>query len=358
MRASGSVDIVIATHRTDRPVERAIASVLQDGLPDARVVLVCHGLAADQVAPRVPSELLNRVRVLEHHDGIASAAGPFNAGLDASDAEFVGVLGSDDFLEPGALAAWQAALRDTDAGIVLARLVHQGGGFVRAPAGRWGRRTRRLDPVKDRVFYRTAPLGLMRAAVLDRLGLRFETGLATGEDMAFTVRLYTSGTRIDFAAKAPAYVVGSDAVVRVTHTPRTVEADLEPCLRVVDSAWFADLNLSVRAACVTKFLRIHLFGAVNNRAQVPWPAQQRLALAQCAEHLVAAAPRSVRPFSSAERALWRAVLDPEVPTATLLALSTQKARYKRLSGLVPADPAGLLDPEAAVRRLVASALMR
>lgn len=358
MRAPGSVDVVVATHMTDRPVERSIASVLGDGLPDARALLVCHGLPAADVLRTVSSDLLDRVTVIEHVDGISSPAGPFNAGLDASDAEFVGIMGSDDFLEPGALTAWRERLLRTDAAVVLARVVRQGGGLVRTPPTRMGRRRERLDCTRDRVCYRTAPLGLMRANVLDRLDVRFDAGVASAEDLGFGIRLFTSGERVDYAGDAPAYVVGADAATRVSTTTRPVAADLEACVRLVGSPWFRELDDRTRRACVVKIVRIHVFGAVLNRPQSAWTPQERVSLASRAEVIVGAAPRARRAFSLVEAQLWRAVADPSVPARDLAALSVARTRHGRRETILTRDPRALLDAQAPLRLIAASALMR
>lgn len=81
---------------------------------------------------------------------------------------------------------------ETGADAVLARIESADGTLTRTPPAR-PRRRHRLDPVRDRLAYRSAPLGLLRRATIERLGLRFPTGLSTGEDLPFTTRLWTAG---------------------------------------------------------------------------------------------------------------------------------------------------------------------
>ncbi len=357
-RSRGSIDIIVPTHVLDRPVERAIGSVLADGLGGARAILVCHGVPSTKVLGRVPDELLDRVTVVEHTDGIPSAAGPFNAGLALSDAEFVGVMGSDDFLQPGALAAWRAMLQQSDASVVLARVVHQNGGLVRTPPTRLGRRSARLDWARDRLAYRTAPLGLMRSSLVAGLGLRFEEHVATAEDLGFGIRLLTGAHRVDYARRAPAYVVGADAVTRVTQTPRPVAADLQSAVEVTRSEWFCDLSDEVRHAAVVKIVRIHVFGAVFNRRNAPWPDSERASLAEAAAAVEHASPSMRRVLSVVEDSLWRAIVTPSIPATELVALAVARTRHGHLKTLVSTDPRRVFDPQAPIRLMVASALMR
>ena len=239
-RTPTSVDMVVAVHRMDRPVGRAVSSVLHDPPEDTRVIVVCHGLDSGEVAQAIPESYLPFVDLVEHHDGIPSAAGPFNAGLARATATYVGVMGSDDFTQPGAVAAWVRLAEEARAAAVLARVEYQGGGLVRTPPTR-PRRVIGLDAARDRLAYRTAPLGLLRRAVLERLDLRFDAGVATGEDIGFTTRLWTSGEPIVFARNHPAYVVGTDAEVRVTFTARPIREELEASTRLVAQAWFSEL---------------------------------------------------------------------------------------------------------------------
>src|SRR5262249_44697008 len=132
------VDVVIAVHQETRPIERAVSSVLTSAPPGTTAIVVCHGIPADPVARRLTDVAGGKVEVLAHDDGVPSPAGPFNAGLDAAKARFVSVMGSDDFLQPGALRNWAALAKRTNADAVAARVKHQAGGLVRTPPTRWG----------------------------------------------------------------------------------------------------------------------------------------------------------------------------------------------------------------------------
>ncbi|WP_050347390.1 glycosyltransferase [Arsenicicoccus sp. oral taxon 190] len=358
-RSAASVDVVIAIHTPDREIERAVASVLADDTPDTRALVVVHNTDVAPIEGRlreaglVPSD---RVVLVEHHDGIRSPAGPFTAGLAASDAAHVAVMGSDDFLRPGALAAW---LGHATAGAeaVIARVEHQAGGLVRTPPTRLGRRHRRLDLVRDRLAYRTAPLGLLSAAMLERVGATFLAGVATAEDLDFGLRVWHGAQGIVYAGDDPAYVVGADAPTRVTMTVRPVADDLAAALALVADPWFQGLPVARRRAVVVKVLRIHVFGAVVNRVATTWTAAERDSLAACARTIVAGAPTATSAFSRAEQALWDAIVDPSVPDDQLVARSQARLRHGRPDTVLTADPLRVLDRQAPARLMVSSALM-
>ena len=158
------VEVVIAVHQQSRPVERAVSSVLAHAPVGTRAVVVCHNLAAEIVAARLPPAMADRIDLITLHDGIPSAAGPFNRGLDRSRATFVSLMGSDDYLQPGALEAWVRLAESRGLDAVMARVEHQAGGLVRTPPTRWGRRSEHLELTLDRLAYRTDPAGCLERA--------------------------------------------------------------------------------------------------------------------------------------------------------------------------------------------------
>jgi hypothetical protein len=356
---SGLVDVIVAVHQVERPVERAVRSVLRGAPEGARVTVVCHGLPSSAFEQRFADVTSSQVRLIEHVDGIASPAGPFNAGLDSAQAKYVAVMGSDDLLAEGALPAWVARAEATGANAVLARVEHQGGGLVRTPPTRWGRRTSRLRLAQDRLAYRTAPLGLLRRSLLEEQGLRFTPGLSTGEDLAFGLRLWANGEGLHYAAADPAYIVGSDAQVRVTMSRRPISADLECCLRVVDAPWFATLAPRDRTAVVVKLVRIHVFGAIYNRRELPsWTVQDRQDLSSAASAMLTAAPAASRALSLVERQLLSAGLDVASPESELTELSARRVRHGRWNTVATPDLRGLLSAQGPLRLMASSALMR
>lgn len=358
------VDVVIAVHTAQRPVARAVTSVLDCRAP-VRVTVVAHHVEPARIEANlehvaVPSR--SSVRVLALSDGTRSPAGPFNHGLDAATAPFVAVMGSDDRLARGALDSWVALQRRTGAAVVIARLAHAGaagaatGATVPTPPARPFRSTR-LDGVRDRLSYRSAPLGLVERATLDRLGLRFTPGLEVGEDVEVVTRLWFSGAPIAFDRRGPAYLVQDDAGDRITRVSRPVADELEFVRRIVTADWFRGFSASQRASACVKFMRIHVFGVLGNRERAFWGAPARAALADVAQEVLAAAPGCQDVMSRADRAVLDAVLDPAVPTEELLARGRARRRHGRPATLLPRQLRTLLAREAPLRLMAASVLV-
>ncbi|WP_156710986.1 glycosyltransferase family A protein [Yonghaparkia sp. Soil809] len=354
-----AIDLVIAVHSPERPVERAVSSALAgpvDG-PPVRVTVVCHDLDPAIVAARLGALADDaRVRLLAHGDGIRSPSGPFNAGLDAATGEWVAIMGSDDELEAGALAAWHARARAMGADIVLPRIVRRDAAgrdaTVATPPARPGRRTR-LDGVRDRLSYRSAPLGLLRRALVG--ATRFGGGLSQGEDVLFSARLWFSGATIALA-DGPAYVVHDDARDRVTLTARPLATTLAFIDEVLDDRWFRALPEASRDALGAKLLRINVLGEFVNRPDPgQWSSGERDALARLVRSIRAAAPSAIETMSIADRRLLDALpSDSGADARRLLALARARRAYGRPATLLTRSPRRVLAREAPLRMMAAS----
>lgn len=389
------VDVVVALHDLSRPVARTVRSVFArpgdehptehaeldrgsgagratgavspatgrqttSGTVDGRlrVTVACHELDAADVAALLPAELAPAVRLLEVRDGLGSPSGPYNAGVAAATAPYVAIIGSDDFFEPGALLAWHARAEASGAEMVLARMRMQGGAPVNTPRAR-PFRSARLDAVKDRMAYRTAPLGLLRRESLDDLGLRLDEGMKVGGDISFTVRLWDLAARVDVARTDPAYVVGVDAQTRVTTTVRPLAVSLAPYTSLLGRDWFPRLPRAYQRAVAIKVLRIHVLDNVARRSTVDlWSDGEADYLRDVVSSLVAVAPRVLRPFSAADRVVLDACLDPRSTPSSLVAASVARDRSGRLARLLPPGLLGALDRESTLRYYVADRFWR
>ncbi|WP_448003833.1 glycosyltransferase [Agromyces bauzanensis] len=352
-----SADVVIAIHDATRRLDRALESLLTADDP-IRITVVCHGIEASTVAGQVPADRLGRVRVVEFSDGIPSPEGPFNHGLDLATAPYVMIMGSDDFLEPGALTAWLAHARATHADVVLAPLRHQAGGLLLNPLARRGRRNR-LDPVRDRLFYRSAPLGLLRRSVLDERGLRFTEGARTGGDLAVSCALWAADIRIDFDRRMPAYVIGADARTRVTTTRRPMRVLLEPALEVIRSDWGGDQSRAIRGSLATKLLRINVLGSVLPRAEPDAWSDDDLAVTRDAIEVISAyAPAGLHDLTRADRALIDELCRPDADATTVLTAIERHRRAGRVARTIPRRWTRAFSRESVLRRYAIYAVAR
>ena len=354
------VDVIIAMHDLGRPVARTLASALAtewDRSGAVRVTVACHELDAADVAALLPDDAAPFTRLLEVRDGLGSPSGPYNAGMDAATAELVTIIGSDDYFEPGAVHAWHS-LATPQVDVVLAPQRMQTGEPINTPRVR-PRRTVHLDPVADRMAYRTAPLGLLRLATLNRLGLRLDEGMKVGGDIAFTVQLWRLARRVDLAAGTPAYVVGVDASTRVTTTVRPLAVSLAPYTSLLARDWFMDLPAAYRRAVAIKILRIHVLDNVSRRPTAQaWGEGEIAYLRRVVGQLVACGRGVLRPFSRADRRVLDAILAPASTVDDVVRAAAARAADGRLAHLLPPAPWDALDRESTLRYYVADRFRR
>lgn len=347
------VDVGIAVHDPRRPVDRAVRSVLDGTRAPVRVTVVAHNTDPKAVAERLGELIVDaRVRTLVLDDGIRSPAGPFNAALDAADAPFTSVMGSDDTLESGAIDSWLALAASRSSDVVVARLRHAGGAAVPTPPTRPGR-TRGLDPVRDRLSYRSAPLGLVRRERFPTL--RFAEGVPVGEDVSYVTDLWFSGAEIDYDRSGPAYLIHSDATERTTYSDRPVVQELAFLHRLFTQDDLLNRDLRARRAVAVKVTRIHVFGVIANRPDdVWWTAEQRESLAETVRMIRRGAPGFERVLSRFDRAVIDAIEDLGVGMSELRARAERRRNRLHPGALIPRDPAALLMREGPLRMSAAS----
>lgn len=355
------VDMVIAVHDRNRPIQRAAASLLASGLDvdrELRVTIVCHNVATDEIGGVLDDTVRSKVRLVAFADGIPSPAGPFMHGITMATAEYVGIMGSDDFLEPGALAAWLHMVRDRRLVALIPPLRHASGPVIATPLPRPGR-VAPLHPVKDRLAYRAAPLGLLQRDAVDRLGLTMPTDLRSGEDQLFGLKLWFSRERIGYGRGLPHYVIGDDAATRVTLSIRTVAEDFRAIDGIIESEWFMALPIEGRRSIAVKTLRVNVFSAVLTRTMHDvLTRDDRLELRALILRLRDAAPRFDRPLSVSERRLAEALVDAETPFDELRRLVLVLSRYRDPASIFTANIGALFAADAPLRRAFAARSLR
>lgn len=338
-----SVDVVIAVHNDRRPVERAVFSVLRNRT-SVRVNVVAHNVDGEAIRARLGVLAEDkRVRILPLQDGVRSPANAFNHGLEHVTGEFVTIVGSDDELEPAALDAWTALADRTGADAVVAPIVRDGGGGVPTPRVRTSRFGRIADLDRDRLFERTAPLGLQRLSATR--GLRYSTGLPRGVDQSYGLELWNS-LRVVFDPATPAYLEHADQTDRVTHVFGPLADDfvfvdrLGSTLKLVTPA--------VRRAVVAKILRVHLVPAVRVRAVAgSLTAEDRRSAAELMRSLTDTAPTAVGLLPRALRAELRAIASETVPSPSPV------GGPRSVAGLLPVDLRMTLHRHAPLRSQLA-----
>lgn len=354
-------DIIVAVHDLRRNVDRAVRSILADPDPRVRALVVAHNLPLNEVETALAHlvrEFPGRVRIEELADGVPSPSGPFNFGIAISDAEYVGIMGSDDELDAGAVSQWRRTAQRHRADAVIAKVVRgEQRTLVRSPPKRV-LHTGVLDFAKDRLSYRSAPLGLIRAEAVPRLGLRLMEGARNGGDLPFVTRLWLRG-RVVPAQGLAAYVEHADAPVRVTHMAKPVAEELWPVVALLDTSDVAGMNRAQREALVTKTLRRNVLDALRKRGGGRELTTEDLAsLREVLGKLDDTAPRAREMISSVQAAIVDELLATSPDLDRIAALDEASLDYRSLAALLPARFRHVLHPQGQPRFTLASASIK
>ncbi|MFS2280853.1 glycosyltransferase, partial [Microbacterium sp. OR21] len=347
---TAQIDVIVPIHDPERPLRRTLQSIFTGSEGLVRVLVIAHNTSPapfERIVADYPDADLFSL-----NDGVRSPSGPMNVGLSNARAPWVSIMGSDDTVEAGAYREWWDFARRTGSDIVIPRLRHSSGAAVITPPTRpW--RTHTLDPVRDRLSYRSAPLGIFSR---ERFGhARLPIGIATGEDIPFVTQLWFSGSRVGYARRGPAYIIQADAGDRISYAPRPLEDEfawLEPTEALAEN-----LTPRERRSLGAKLIRVNLFGTIVSR-RGQWNSTERRSLAAATVRMLRLGCGVEEVLSRADRNVIDLALDASAPSTELDIAAALRRRFASPAGLLPRDLRFTLSLDGAMRTAFSSALQR
>lgn len=341
-----SVDIVIPVHSPERPIARAVESVVREGLANVRAIVVCHNVERSVITAALGGLAKHdAVLLLEHSDGIRSPAGPRNWGIAASSAEYLGFLDSDDELEVGALEHW---LRELGAApdLLIGQMRSGPAGRILAPAPRPGRFAR-LTSTRDLLNYRTAPVGVLvrRRLVSAPESPGYRDGFLIGEDIALGLFLWNSANTIVYSRASAAYRIHDSGTDRVTNAPLPMGEILAPVRDAVALPSLRSLTRRQRQAISVKLLRHQVVERLRAHHSVaPVPQKDLTVAAATIADLLEFAPGVRGYLSRSEAALVDAISAAEPESFALALLNASNVHYRQK--MVALNPLKSFAPES------------
>jgi hypothetical protein len=213
-------------------------------------------------------------------------------------------------------------------------------------------RKRNLDPVKDRLSYRSAPLGLISRAHFG--DLRFTEGLASGEDLGFVTTIWFAGHPLAFDRNGPAYYGHLDEPDRVSFTPRSIASDFIFLNEILDQPWFERLSLRPRRAIAVKLLRTHVFDAMLARiGKDAWTKDERAALSAVVSRIIGTAPGTERMLSRIDRTVLDSIVTDTADEQSVI-LMQRRWNYRSFNAVVPRNLFFTFHRQGPFRTLLAS----
>ncbi len=197
------VSVLIPVWNVEPYLPECLDSVVRQtiGLDSIEIIAVDDGSTdrsadiLDEYAARIP-----QLRVI-HEPNSGGPGRPRNVALDRAAGPYVFFLDADDYLGSEALQRLVATAERNGSDIVLGKMVGVGGRHV--PTRAFQRSLDRADI--EQVYATGSVLKLFRRALLERLRLRFQEGLSSNEDGAFTAQAYFEAGVISVVADYDCY---------------------------------------------------------------------------------------------------------------------------------------------------------
>ena len=203
-----SVSLLVPIYNVERYLRQCLESARAQTLEDIEVICINDG-STDGSRDIVEEYLADaRFRVIDKPNSGYGAS--MNRGLDEARGRYVGILESDDFLDPAALEEMLRLARSHDADVVKADFyLHWSVPALRDEAFRFvspSMAGRVMEPLDDlRIFYRKPSIwsALYRADFLKANGIRFlETPGASYQDSGFNFKVWACAHRVILTERA------------------------------------------------------------------------------------------------------------------------------------------------------------
>ncbi|MDF2704735.1 MAG: hypothetical protein K0R62_387 [Nonomuraea muscovyensis] len=225
------VSVIVDVHNPGDTADACLRSVLEQTLPahEYEVLFVDDG-STDGIAERLDTVAAVRrnVRVL-HLPHSGSPLSGRNVGIAAAQGDYVYLMDQGDRLERDALQRMHERAVETDADVLVGRLVRDAG----PPVSAFHRSRGRADILRDRLFALLTPHKLYRRAFLVEHQLSFAVPGGHVAEQAFVVRAYLQAKVIAILAEQVCCHLGQRS--EPDDDPRTVVAELRDLLDDIDA---------------------------------------------------------------------------------------------------------------------------
>ncbi|WP_405694889.1 glycosyltransferase family 2 protein [Streptomyces sp. NBC_01185] len=205
------VTVIIGAYEAMPYLIRCLESVEAQTLPAGRMEIVAVDDGSTDGTGEYLEEFAARTAIetrVVRQENSGGPSGPRNVGLGLARGRYVFFLDADDYFGEEALERMVAMGDRAGTDVVLGKVVGVNRG---APKSMWARTEERVDVHRSKVIYTLSAQKLFRRELLERIGLRFDEGLRTGEDALFTMEAYLRGAGVSVIADYTCYhLVGRD----------------------------------------------------------------------------------------------------------------------------------------------------
>lgn len=199
------VSVLIPCYNVERYVEQCVESVLQQTLQDLEIICINDGSKDKTLSIlREFEKRDSRIRIIDKTN--SGYGDSMNKGLSLAKGEYVGIVESDDFVDPGMFQTlYETAVRE-NAEIVRSCYYENKAGIDTFIANDWVPKNRTHNPNQETAAFMQAPAiwsAIYRRSWLEKEGITFlPTPGASYQDTSFAFKCYACCTRFHMLDKA------------------------------------------------------------------------------------------------------------------------------------------------------------
>lgn len=299
-------------NRADR-IRRCIESMITQTAPsDSYEIIVVDDHSTDGTADAVQAIFdehgfaNGRVHILDQNSGGASA--PRNAAADMARGEYLFFVDSDDYVLPGLVEKIRWCADEFGSDIVYPRYRRETEtGEVTSKPHAFARHgdIGRADVLQHHMLYAMSVLKAFKRSEWERLGIRFDTSLRTGEDVLVTAQFLFNTSVHTIVADQVYYAIVDHEQARLTQKPTVRAATFANYGRILDIIYAGTLGDSefknrAAAAFINRIMRTgsgannaFLDPSVSPKSRAQWRTLFQTLLN---DHLPVAADRYLDPL--------------------------------------------------------------
>ncbi|WP_214325821.1 glycosyltransferase family 2 protein [Nonomuraea sediminis] len=226
------VSVIVSVHNPGDRADACIRSVLEQPMPaDEYEVIIVDDGSTDGIAERLDTvaALRSNVRVL-HLPHTGSPMRGRNVGLAAAKGTYVYLLDQYDRLARGAIVRMYDRAVETDADVLIGRLVSD----VGQPMTAFESSAERADILRDRLLTLLTPHKLLRRSFLEQHGIGFPVPGGRVAEQTFSVRAYLLAKVVAVLAEEVCCHLGAPAEAG-EEDPKAVAAELRELFAAIDA---------------------------------------------------------------------------------------------------------------------------
>ena len=199
------ISVIIPAYHAEKRLGKCVESVVGQTWKNLEILIIDDG-STDGTGRLAEEWAKKDTRIRVTHQPNAGVASARNRGLDMASGEWIRFVDADDTLPPDSIEKLLTRAQREKSDLVIAGYEHQVSGLClpfnlakRDDTVSWEEYLKFLNPNANSFFCGVLWNKLFRRELIERTGVRFESGLGYGEDFLFVCGYLEAAERISFS---------------------------------------------------------------------------------------------------------------------------------------------------------------